>query len=78
MRPLGRAPGPAGHGGASRSSALSEAIAEAAELLAGDSAPSRAFLGGLVAGALVGAAVAGASLLRSRRDAQPDATDRRG
>lgn len=41
-------------------------LAEALELLAGESATSRTFLGGVVLGALVGAAVAGASLWRHR------------
>ena len=38
-----------------------------AELLGGDSERSRRFLGGLVVGALVGAALAGGSLFRRRR-----------
>ena len=41
-------------------------LADLAELLDGDSARSRRFLGGLVVGALVGAAVAGGSLFRRR------------
>lgn len=39
-------------------------LGDLAELLGGDSERSRRFLGGLVAGALVGAAVAGAVLVR--------------
>jgi hypothetical protein len=42
-------------------------LADLAELLGGESDRSRRFLGGLVAGALVGAAVAGAALFRARR-----------
>ncbi len=45
-------------------------LADLAELLGGDTNRSRRFLGGLVAGALVGAAVAGGALLqwgRTRR-----------
>jgi hypothetical protein len=41
-------------------------LADLAALLDGDSARSRRFLGGLVVGALVGAAVAGGSLFRRR------------
>jgi len=41
-------------------------LADLAELLGGESARSRKFLGGLVIGALVGAAVAGGSFLRHR------------
>jgi hypothetical protein len=41
-------------------------LADLAELLGGESARSRKFLGGLVIGALVGAAVAGGSLVRRR------------
>ena len=43
------------------------ALADLAELLAGETPASRRFLRGLLAGALVGAAVAGSSLLRRRR-----------
>lgn len=39
-------------------------LGDLAELLGGESPRSRRFLGGLVIGALVGAAVAGAALLR--------------
>jgi len=41
-------------------------LADLAALLEGDSARSRRFLGGLMVGALVGAAVAGGSLFRRR------------
>ncbi len=41
-------------------------LADLAELLAGESPRSRRFLGGLVVGALAGAALAGASLLRRK------------
>ncbi|MEW6223757.1 MAG: hypothetical protein AB1627_03935 [Chloroflexota bacterium] len=41
-------------------------LADLAELLGGDTPRSRRFLGGLVVGALVGAALAGGSLLRGR------------
>lgn len=43
-------------------------LADLADLLGGESDRSRRFLGGLIAGALVGAAVAGAALMRRRRD----------
>jgi hypothetical protein len=42
-------------------------LADLADLLGGESDRSRRFLGGLIAGALVGAAVAGSTLLRRRR-----------
>jgi hypothetical protein len=42
------------------------ALADLVELLGGESDRSRRFLGGLIAGALVGAAVAGSALLRRR------------
>jgi hypothetical protein len=45
---------------------LPQSVWDVAALLAGDTATTRAFLGGLVAGALVGAAIAGTSLVRSR------------
>jgi hypothetical protein len=41
-------------------------LAELMELLGGESEGSRRFLGGLIAGALVGAALAGSALLRHR------------
>jgi hypothetical protein len=41
-------------------------LAELVELLGGESEGSRRFLGGLIAGALVGAALAGTALLRRR------------
>ncbi len=41
-------------------------LAELADLLGGESEGSRRFLGGIIAGALVGAAVAGTALLRRR------------
>lgn len=41
-------------------------LADLAELLAGETPRSRRFLGGLVIGGLVGAAVAGASVLRRK------------
>jgi hypothetical protein len=46
-------------------------LADVAELLGGESARSRRFLGGLIVGALVGAALAGGSL-RRRRAPVPD------
>lgn len=56
-------------------------LADLAELLAGDTDRSRRFLGGLLAGALVGAALAGGSLLRRRgkgpRAGWPASTARR-
>jgi len=42
-------------------------LAELADLLGGESSRSKRFLGGLVVGALAGAAVAGASVLARRR-----------
>lgn len=42
------------------------ALADLAQLLGGESPRSRKFLGGLAIGALVGAALAGGSLLRRR------------
>lgn len=44
------------------------ALADLAELLAGESPRSRRFLGGMIVGALVGAAIAGGALLRRRPD----------
>jgi hypothetical protein len=41
-------------------------LAELMELLGGESEGSRRFLGGLIAGALVGAALAGSAFLRRR------------
>jgi hypothetical protein len=46
-------------------------LADLAELLAGETPRSRRFLGGLVVGALVGAALAGGSLLRRRSRDRP-------
>lgn len=45
-------------------------LADLAELLGGDTDRSKRFLGGLVVGALVGAALAGGSLLRRRGKGQ--------
>jgi hypothetical protein len=42
-------------------------LADLSELLGGDTNRSKRFLGGLIAGALVGAAVAGSTMLRRRR-----------
>ena len=50
-------------------------LADIAELVGGESERSRRFMGGLAAGALVGAAIAGSLLLRRRR--APEAGDRR-
>ena len=41
-------------------------LAELAELLGGEGSPSRKFLGGLVIGALAGAALAGSAVVRRR------------
>jgi hypothetical protein len=41
-------------------------LAELTDLLGGESEGSRRFLGGIIAGALVGAAVVGTALLRRR------------
>jgi hypothetical protein len=41
-------------------------VADALELLTGESATSRTFLGGLFLGALVGAALAGSAFVRQR------------
>jgi hypothetical protein len=53
-------------------------LAELADLLGGESSRSKRFLGGLVVGALAGAALAGASALARRRgsdDSSPTARD---
>jgi len=50
-------------------------LAELADLLGGESSRSKRFLGGLVVGALAGAAVAGITALRRHQD--DSATDRR-
>lgn len=42
-------------------------LADLLDLVGGDSARSRRFLGGVVAGALLGAAIAGSALLRRHR-----------
>ncbi len=55
--PVVRAVGPRPLGG----------LADLADLLGGESAGSRRFLTGLIAGAVVGAIVAGGSLVRRRR-----------
>jgi hypothetical protein len=47
-------------------------LAELADLLGGESTRSKRFLGGLIAGALAGAALAGAALLRRRRAGDDD------
>lgn len=47
-------------------------LADLAELLGGESDRSRRFLGGLIAGALVGAAVAGVAALRRRSSGRDD------
>ena len=47
-------------------------LAELADLLGGESSRSKRFLGGLVVGALAGAAVAGASFLTRRRSVDAD------
>jgi len=46
-------------------------LADLAELLGGETPGSRRFLRGLAVGALVGAALAGSSLLRRRRKPAP-------
>ena len=46
-------------------------LAELADLLGGESRPSRRFLGGLIVGALAGAAVAGAAAMRRRSRTPP-------
>lgn len=48
------------------------ALADLADLLGGESPRSRRFIGGLVAGAIVGAVLAGGSVLRRNRRAKPD------
>ena len=53
---------------------LQNAVEDAVALLTGDSGTSRTFLGGMIVGALVGAAVAGASLVRSRTDGEGTAS----
>ena len=47
-------------------------LAELADLLGGESSRSKQFLGGLVVGALAGAAVAGAGFLARRRAGDDD------
>ena len=51
----------------SRDEGLAGGLDDIAELVGGDSDRSRRFLGGLVVGALVGAAVAGAAFVRAHR-----------
>jgi len=46
-------------------------LADLADLLGGESSRSRRFLGGLVVGALAGAALAGVAALRRRQDDAP-------
>lgn len=46
-------------------------LGDLAELLGGDSERSKKFLGGLAVGALVGAALAGAALVRRRTTDEP-------
>ena len=46
-------------------------LAELADLLGGESSRSKRFLGGLVVGALAGAAVAGITALRRQQDDTP-------
>ncbi len=50
--------------GADEALSMSAVVADLAELVSGDTRRSRRFLGGVVAGALIGAAVAGSALLR--------------
>jgi hypothetical protein len=50
-------------------------LAELAELLGGESPRSRRFLGGLVIGALAGAAAVGLAALARRADDRPDAPE---
>jgi hypothetical protein len=45
-----------------------QGLADLAELLGGESADSKRFLRGLAIGALVGAAIAGSTIWRRRRD----------
>ena len=52
------------------------ALVALADLLGGESSRSKRFLGGLVAGALVGAALAGTSFLRRRVARDPAGDDR--
>jgi len=65
---MGDPSGPGTHGGlrATMDPRPLGGLAALAELLGGDSVRSRRFLGGIAAGALVGAAVAGTALLRRR------------
>jgi len=46
-------------------------LTELADLLGGESSRSKRFLGGLIAGALAGAAMAGIAALRHRRQDRP-------
>ena len=50
-----------------RDAPMPPAVADVVELLSGQSGASKTFLGGLIAGALVGAAVAGSGFLRRRK-----------
>jgi hypothetical protein len=52
-------------------------LADLAELVGGDSERSKRFMGGLVAGAMVGAAIVGAILVRRRPSRPPDGGDHR-
>lgn len=51
-------------------------LADLAALLAGETPRSRRFLGGLVAGALVGAAIAGSTIWRRARRGMDQPKDR--
>ena len=58
---------PAGRG-ATGPRPLGSSLGDLAELLGGDTQRSRRFLGGVIAGALVGAAIADTTMLRRHRD----------
>jgi len=64
--------------GATRNGGPAGSIGELADLLGGESDRSRRFLGGLVAGALVGAAIAGSALVRRRWSGSPRQAGTRG
>lgn len=76
MSPVRRRPGDGRDNPGGAAAAAAGALADAATLLTGEGRISRTFLGGVIAGALVGAALAGATLVRNR-DVSRRASDSR-